>query len=98
MSSTDEITGATFYNYLNEHKLMGIRCKACGHIHVPPRPVCPGCRDAEIEWVEMSGRGKLAAFTIIYIAPTPMLAAGYSRKHPYCSGIVELEEGARISA
>ncbi len=93
-----EINGAQFYEFLNQQRLMGSRCTPCGEIHVPPRPVCGKCRDGEIEWVELSGAGKLAAFTIIYIAPTAMLEAGYSRKQPYCSGIVELEEGPRISA
>jgi uncharacterized OB-fold protein len=49
-------------------------------------------------WVELSGKGKLAAYTVIAIAPTMMLEAGYGRDHPYCSGVVELEEGPRMSA
>ena len=27
-----------------------------------------------------------------------MVAAGYDRENPYCTGIVELEDGAKISA
>ncbi len=51
-----------------------------------------------MEWTEFSGRGRLTAFTVIYVAPASMIAAGYGREKPYCSGIVELEEGPRISA
>jgi hypothetical protein len=51
-----------------------------------------------MEWVPFSGRGRLAAFTVIHVAPTSMIAAGYGREHPYCSGIVELQEGPRVSA
>jgi len=51
-----------------------------------------------MEWVELSGRGKLAAFTVIGVGPMPMIDAGYSRDNPYCAGIVEVEEGPRISA
>jgi uncharacterized OB-fold protein len=51
-----------------------------------------------MEWVEMKGKGKLAAFTAITIAPPFMMAQGYDRKHPYCSGVVELEEGGRVDA
>jgi uncharacterized OB-fold protein len=27
-----------------------------------------------------------------------MIAQGYNREHPYCSGVVELEEGGRVYA
>jgi uncharacterized OB-fold protein len=51
-----------------------------------------------MEWIELSGQGKLAAFTIVYIAPSAMIAAGYDRKNPYCAGVVELAEGPKVSA
>jgi uncharacterized OB-fold protein len=49
-------------------------------------------------WVELSGEGKLVAFTTVHIAPTAMIEAGYDRNNPYCTGIVELAEGPAISA
>jgi uncharacterized OB-fold protein len=51
-----------------------------------------------MEWTEMSGQGHLRAFTSIFIAPTAMIEAGYGRDNPYCTGIVQLEEGPAISA
>jgi uncharacterized OB-fold protein len=51
-----------------------------------------------MEWEQMSGRGKLAAFTTIHIAPTAMIEAGYGRDKPYCTGVVQLDEGPAISA
>jgi uncharacterized OB-fold protein len=51
-----------------------------------------------MEWVEMSGEGELLAFTTVHIAPTAMIEAGYDRKNPYCTGIVQLAEGPAISA
>ncbi len=45
----------------------------------------------------MGGKGKLVAFTTIEVGTTMMLDSGYDRGNPYCSGIVELEEGPRIS-
>jgi uncharacterized OB-fold protein len=51
-----------------------------------------------MEWVEMKGNGKLAAFTCIAIGPPFMIKEGYDRKHPYVSGVVELEGGARVVA
>jgi len=90
--------GTSFRAYLNEHKLMGSQCTACGALHVPPRPLCPACHGQEMTWQPLSGQGKLVAFTTIHIAPTAMLQAGYGRQNPYCTGIVQLEEGPRISA
>jgi uncharacterized OB-fold protein len=40
----------------------------------------------------------LAAFTSIYVGLTFMNAEGFDRNNPYCTGIVELDEGVRISA
>ena len=51
-----------------------------------------------MEWVELSGEGRLAAYTAVHIGPTSMLEAGYDRQNPYVSGVVELGEGPKISA
>ena len=63
-----------------------------------PRAICPQCHGEALEWVELSGHGKLAAFTSIYVGPSAMVAEGYDRNNPYVAGIVELAEGAKISA
>jgi uncharacterized protein len=97
-SGTAPFTVASFNQYLNEKKLMASRCTVCGDMYLPPRALCPRCHGDQLEWVETSGRGKLAAFTVIYVGPTPMNNAGYSRENPYVSGIVELDEGVKISA
>ncbi|HEX7972795.1 MAG TPA: Zn-ribbon domain-containing OB-fold protein [Anaerolineales bacterium] len=91
-------TAASFNRYLNEKKLMGSRCTRCGALYLPPRAICPSCHAAQMEWVELGGRGKLAAFTAISIGPTSMNDQGYGRDNPYVTGIVELDEGVRISA
>ena len=91
-------TNHAFHQYLAEGRLMGARCESCGAVFVPPRPMCRECHGSEMEWVELSGKGKLAAFTIVHIAPTAMIEAGYGRENPYCAGVVELEEGPMISA
>jgi len=51
-----------------------------------------------MEWVEMKGKGKLVAFTCIAVGPPFMIEEGYDRKHPYVSGVVELEEGTKVDA
>ena len=93
-----EFTGASFNQFLNEEKLMGTRCKGCGALYLPPRPICIKCYSRDMEWVEMKGKGKLYAFTAICVAPTMMIKEGCGRDNPYCTGVVELEEGVKISA
>lgn len=92
-------TSTEYYKFLSEHKLMASRCNANGAVYLPPRAICPATHSSDMEWVELSGKGKLIAFTVIILAaPTAMLEAGYSRTNPYCTGIVQLEEGPTISA
>jgi uncharacterized OB-fold protein len=51
-----------------------------------------------MEPVVFSGKGTLAAYSVIYIAPTAMIQAGHDRKHPYCTAVVKLAEGPKICA
>lgn len=100
MTTTTEkkpFTAASFYEYLNEKKLMGSRCLNCDESYLPPRAICPKCYGDQLDWIEFTGKAKLTAFTSIYIAPTVMIEAGYGRDNPYLAGVVELEEGVKIS-
>ena len=92
------ITHASYLGYLSENRLMGTRCLDCQQIYLPPRAICRRCHSERLEWLEMPGRGRLAAFTRIAVGQSRMAEAGYSRENPYWSGVVELENGARISA
>jgi len=87
-----------YEQFLNEGKLMGSRCKQCGSHFTPPRPICIDCHSSDMEWMEMSGKGKLAGFTCIAIGPAFMAEEGYDRNNPYCVGVVALEEGTRVDA
>ena len=77
---------------------MGLRCKACGKLVSTARSLCPACHSVDVEWVPLSGKGRVATFTCIVIAPTFMVQKGYGRDNPYCTGVIELEEGPRVSA
>lgn len=91
-------TKANFDQHLSDGKLMGVRCQDCDTLYLPPRPMCTKCFSESMEWVEAPEKGTLAAFTVVHIAPTAMIEAGYGRKNPYISGIVTLENGLSISA
>ncbi len=91
-------TAAEWNRFLGQKKLMASRCTRCGAVHLPPRAVCPDCHADQMEWTELGGKGRLAAFTSVYVAPTWMVSQGFGRDHPYLSGVVELDEGVKISA
>jgi len=91
-------TSASFDAFLSEKKLMGSHCPTCNKDFLPPHAICSNCHSDQLTWVEFNGKGKLAAFTSIFIAPTSMIEAGYGRDKPYLAGVVELEEGVKISA
>jgi uncharacterized OB-fold protein len=97
MMAGKSFTKASFDEYLAEEKLMGTRCQECGELFLPPRPMCPECYSGKMEWVEMNNRGTLAAYTIVHIASTAMINAGFGRENPHCSGLVKLEGGQMIS-
>ena len=50
-----------------------------------------------MEWVEMKGKGKLAAFTAVAVGQSRTIEEGYGRDNPYLVGIVELDEGPKVS-
>jgi len=91
-----KITSDSFYKFLADKKLIGSRCKKCHALYLPPHPICQKCYSNDMEWVEMKGSGKLAAFTAISVGPTCTIAEGYGRNNPYLVGIVKMDEGPKI--
>jgi len=92
------ISDSAFAAFLKQGQLKGSRCTACDVVFVPPRGMCPQCHKADMQWTPMAGTGRLLAFTCIAIGPPWMAALGYDREHPYCSAVIELDEGPRVVA
>lgn len=90
-------SSASFYEFLLNKMLMGTQCNDCSDLSIRPRPICFKCHSQSLEWIKFSGLGSLSTYTIIAIPPTIMVNRGFSRDNPYCSGIVTLEEGPRVS-
>ena len=84
----------TFKDYneaLKQNKLLGLSCRACGAITVPPKMVCGKCASPALDIVELSGKGEIQTFTTVYIAPE-----GRQDETPYVIVLVELGEGPWI--
>ena len=80
-----------FYRFCAERRLMGVKCKSCGSVTSPPRPFCPKCFAAVLEWTELKGQGELLTFTVIHFPPSQFQALA-----PYPVGIVKMHEGPHL--
>ena len=76
---------------LKKNKLLGLKCKACGAITVPPKMVCRQCTSLDMEIVELKGTGKIQTFTTVNVA-----SEGRESEVPYTIVLVELDEGPWI--
>jgi hypothetical protein len=68
------------------------RCAECGKLSVNAA-TCRFCGAQGGQALALSGRGRLVSWTVIRVAP-----ARYAAEAPYAVGLLELEEGARITA
>jgi len=53
-----------YYENLQQGKILGRKCKRCGHIEWPPFYACNTCGSADMEWVEMSGKGEMSTIIL----------------------------------
>ena len=80
---------ARFWSFVAAGELRLQRCKACGTLRHPPKPVCAACGATTSEWVPASGRGEIWARTVIHPPTLPAFAG----RTPYAAVVVRLEEG-----
>lgn len=81
-----------FWAAAGEGRLLVERCTACGAFSFPPRGMCRTCRARSMEWVQVSGRGRIYSFTVNYQRWLPELEV------PYALVLVEFPDhpGVRI--
>lgn len=96
--SENEITVYAYLQNLANKKLTGSKCQKCNAMFVPPRKLCTKCNSTDMVWIDMSGKGKVAAFSCIGVGSKFMVDKGYSMKKPYCFSVIQLDEGPMISA
>ncbi len=82
----------------DDPRLIGTRCKVCGHHFFPKTYVCqnPSCRSKDVENVNFSKRGKINSYSIQYYQPPPPYVPP-NPFVPFAIALVEFEkEGLRI--
>jgi uncharacterized OB-fold protein len=71
-------------------RIVGIKCPKCSHVYVPPRRVCGRCFIEMDEFVEVSNRGILQSFTVVYFSFLDP-ETGKKRPVPYGYGRIKLD-------
>ena len=83
---------AFWFEGARQHRLLIQRCKQCGTLRHPPRPMCSECRSYEWDVVDASGRGTVYSFVVNHYPQVPAF------DYPLAVGLIELEEGTRLVA
>ena len=84
-----------FWDGVKEHKLLILRCQACGNYVHYPRPICNTCLSMELAPQLVSGKGTLFSYTVTVQAFHPY----FIDKVPYVLAVVELpeQEGLKLT-
>jgi uncharacterized OB-fold protein len=73
---------------LKQNKLLGLKCRQCNAITVPPKMACRQCSSVDMDVIELITEGKIRTFTTVFVG-----AEGRESEVPYILVMVELEEG-----
>jgi len=83
-----------FWDACNEGRLVMQTCTACNLIHYPPKPECDNCGSGNnMEWREVSGRGKVHGYGVMYDCRVRSL----QEDQPFNIALVELEEDPLVT-
>ena len=80
------------------YKMVGQKCKKCGHVNFPPKGVCKYCSaSSDFEEMKLSGLGKVHTFVLISAGGAPPEFADQEKAGgQYPVAIVELAEGPKV--
>jgi uncharacterized OB-fold protein/acyl dehydratase len=83
---------AWWWEAIDKGKLLIQRCKQCGTLRHPPRPMCGSCNSTEWDSIESALEGEVFSFTELNYPKFP----GYP--YPLVCGLIQLSEGTRLVA
>ena len=83
-----------FWDACNEGRLVIQNCTACNNLQHPPRPTCYKCGSKDnLEWRQMSGRGRILCYVVVYDTPVTQLTGD----QPFNVAVIQLEEDPSIN-
>lgn len=76
-----------FWDAARDHRLVVLRCDACGEFRHPPRQICPYCASFDASWTEVAGTGTVFTFTVV----SQPLHPAFKEVLPYVIAQIELD-------
>jgi len=73
-----------FMDRLEQGKVSGTKCKDCGKVYFPPRADCHNCLGSNMEWFDVTGKGKLLTYSKLEYAPV-----GFENDLPYSIALLD---------
>ena len=88
----DDLT-RPFWEAATEGKLVIQNCSACDRLQNPPLPACGACGLGDnLEWKQMSGRGKIYNYCVVYDCPI----ASLQEDQPFNLAVIMLDDDPGI--
>ena len=77
-----------YFEATRQHRLVMKTCTQCNLMRFPPGSGCPWCMCLDWTWQEVSGKGTIYSYEIVFHAIQP----GFKEITPYPVVVVELDE------
>ena len=81
-----------YWDACRQHELRIQQCKSCGEYRHYPQPMCPACYSFEVDWLKVSGKGRVYSWVVCHHAFHP----AFTEEVPYAVVTIELDEGVRL--
>ena len=82
-----------FWDACNEERLVVQSCTTCNRLQHPPQGACAQCGSGDhLEWKQMSGRGTIYTYAVMYDNPVPLLFDD----QPFNVAVIALEDDPAI--
>ena len=88
----DQIT-EPFWEATKEGRLTIQRCRTCGNRFFYPRERDPNCLSDDLEWITVSGKGRIYSFIVVRQPGHP----SFNEDVPYIYAIITLDEDVRMN-
>ena len=88
----DDLT-KPFWDAANAGRLDIQNCSSCNRLYNPPVAVCTQCKSSDnLEWKQMSGKGKIYNYGVVYDCPVRLL----QQDQPFNLAVITLDEDPGI--